>query len=363
MRSRLPVRRVGERGGDVKRNILTVFLLLALGTAGSSSLAADGAQAPTRDLKRVFILHSYNPEYVWTQHINQGIVEALRDLDVVFDYAYLDAKRNSGKAWLTTAAGQALERIKAFNPDVVIAADDAAQAYVVVPLLKDKPQPQVVFCGVNAPPSLYGFPASNVSGVRERWHYREGIALLKRLIPAARTTAFLTDASDSSEYVIQDMREDLNQGGPFALQLKHIESIGSYQQWQKRVMECQASVDTLALGIYHSLRDERTGLVVSPEEVIAWTNSVNLKPTLGFADYALDHDILCGVLESGNEQGFLAGTMAAEILSDHVPAGKLPVRQNDIGLIMLNIGTAERLKIDIPFEMIEAAGVVVHPDK
>jgi ABC-type uncharacterized transport system substrate-binding protein len=306
------------------------------------------------------VLHSYNPEYVWTQHINEGIIEALGSLEAVFDYAYLDAKRHPGKSHLTEAAKQALARIREFAPDVVIAADDAAQAYVVVPFLKDKPGPQVVFCGVNAPPSFYGFPASNVSGVRERWHYREGVALLKRLIPPARTMAFLTDASESSEYVVQDMEEDLRQHGPYALELRIVERVGSFQKWQKRVLECQASVDTLALGVYHSLRDETTGQVVPSEQVMAWTNSVNTKPTLGFADYALDHDILCGVLESGHEQGFLAGIMALEAMTSGTPAGRLPMRVNDTGMVMLNLKTAERLHIDIPYEIIEAAGAVIN---
>nr|WP_279343405.1 ABC transporter substrate binding protein [Fundidesulfovibrio terrae] len=336
-----------------------MFLVLVLGAALAPSPAAPGEAQPPVVWKRVFVLHSYNPEYVWTQNINQGILEALESLPVVYDYAYLDAKRTPSRALLTEAAGKVITRMRDFDPDVVIAADDAAQAYVVVPFLKDKPRPQVVFCGVNAPPSIYGFPASNVSGVRERWHYREGVALLKRLIPSVQSIAFLTDASESSDYIIQDMQEDLKQRGPYALEIKNIDVIGSYQQWQRRVIACQTTVDALALGIYQSLRDESTGKVVSPEEVMAWTNSVNVKPTLGFADYALEHDILCGVLESAHEQGYLAGTMALKTLSDHVPAGTLPMRINDTGIVMLNLKTAERLHIDIPYEIIEAAGAVI----
>ena len=93
---------------------------------------------------------------------------------------------------------------------------------------------------------------------------------------------------------------------------------------------------------------------------MAWTNSVNTKPTLGFADFSLDHDILCGVLESGHEQGFLAGIMALEAMTSGTPAGRLPMRVNDTGMVMLNLKTAERLHIDIPYEIIEAAGAVIN---
>jgi hypothetical protein len=42
------------------------------------------------------------------------------------------------------------------------------------------------------------------------------------------------------------------------------------------------------------------------DEVMAWTNAANTKPILGFADIVKQHGALCGILESGHEQG-LAG--------------------------------------------------------
>ncbi|MFP5223240.1 MAG: ABC transporter substrate-binding protein [Acidobacteriota bacterium] len=345
-----------------RRPFLVVLLLLVAVHLLPATAGESGASEPAGDaagtFRRVFILHSYNPEYIWTQNINLGVLESLRDLKVVYDSFYMDAKRRPDEKSLQKAAGTARERIADFAPDVVIAVDDVAQAYVVAPSLRGKPAPQVIFCGVNAPPSLYGFPASNVSGVRERWHFREGFALLKRVLPSARRVAFLTDASESSGYVIRDMRDDLAKGGPFALELLHVDSVGSYQEWQRRIIMYQTSADVVALGIYHSLLDERTGRVVTPEEAAAWMQSVNTKPTLGFADYALS-DVLCGVLEAGHEQGFLAGNMARSVLLRGEAAGALPMSINERGVIMLNLRIAERLKVDIPYEIIEAAGEVV----
>ena len=340
---------------------LAVLLLLLTAHAAAGDDGQAGPPEPSASGKaswHVFILHSYNPEYIWTQNINQGILESLRDLDVVYDYFYMDAKRRPDKPSLEMAAKKALARIADFSPDVVLAVDDVAQAYVVAPSLKGKPSPQVIFCGLNAPPSLYGFPASNVSGVRERWHFREGFALLRRLLPSARTVAFLTDSSESSAYVMQDMEDDRARGGPFALELRHVDSVGSFQEWQRRIIAYQSGVDAVALGIYHSLRDERTGKVVTPEEAAAWMRSVNAKPTLGFADYALS-DVLCGVLEAGHEQGFLAANMARSVLLNGTPAGELPMRITERGVIMVNLRIAERLQVDIPYEIIEAAGEVV----
>lgn len=348
----------------MKRRYSLAALAMLLFLTAQAALG-DGGQAGRPDSgtalgasRHVFILHSYNPEYIWTQNINQGVLEALGDLDVVYDYFYMDAKRRPDKPSLEMAARKALARIADFSPDVVIAVDDVAQQYVVAPSLKGRPAPQVIFCGLNAPPSRYGFPASNVSGVRERWHFREGFALLKRLLPNTRTVVFLTDASESSGYIIRDMEDDQANGGPFVLELRHVDSTDSFQEWQRRIIAYQSSVDAVALGIYHSLRDERTGKVVTPEEAAAWMQSVNAKPTLGFADYALS-DVLCGVLEAGHEQGFLAANMARSVLLTDAAAGGLPMRINERGVIMVNLRIAERLNVDIPYEIIEAAGEVV----
>lgn len=337
------------------RSSLACCALALLCLLAPLRVQAQTAQGPAR----VFVVQSYNAEYEWTQHINEGIRDGLRGLKVSFDYFYLDAKRKTDPENLRQAATAVLEQIEARAPQLVITVDDAAQLYLAAPLLKGRASPQVIFCGVNAPPSRYGFPAANISGVRERWHFREGFALMKKISPSARSVAVLVDDSESGGYVLDELRQELRQGGPFALKLAGAEHIRSFQEWQRKVLAYQGKADILALGLYHSLVDEGTGSVVPPETVSAWNNAHNKRPSLGFTDFALSHGHLAGVLESGHEQGFLAGSMARQVLEKGVRAGSLPVRINQKGIVMLNLKTAERLGLAIPFELIEAAGRVV----
>lgn len=326
-------------------------------------LAIWGGEASARPKAaqrwRVLVVQSYDPEYIWTQKINEGIREGLRGLNVSFQYYYMDAKRKPAPEALRHAAQEILRLIETQAPQVVIAVDDAAQIYLVEPFLKGRNSPQVVFCGVNAPISAYGFPASNVSGVRERWHFREGFALLKKISPGLRSVAVLSDDSESSGYVLENLSEDQKELGAFALKLAGVEKVHTFQDWQSKVLAYQRRADALAIGIFHSLVDEGTGQVVPPGKVIAWTNTVNKKPTLGFSDYVQGQGILCGVLESGHEQGYLAGTMARSVLAKGVRAGTLAVRLNQKGIVFLNLKAAERFGLSLPYELIEAAEVVV----
>lgn len=316
------------------------------------------AHAPGETL-RLVVVQSYDSEYVWTQHINQGIHDALRGLKTEVEHLYLDAKRNPDPASIERAAREALARIEQFAPQVVITVDDAAQRHLAAPHLKGRAHPQVVFCGVNAQLKLYGFPAANVSGVRERWHFREGFALLKTISPRLRSVAVLVDGSESAGFVLEDLREDQRKNGRFALRLAGVEQAHTFQEWQRKVLALQKRSDALALGLYHSLLDETTGAVASPETVSAWNARAVRKPTLGFTDFAKDHGHLCGVLESGHEQGLLAGQMARAVFERGVAAGGLPVRINRQGVILVNLKTAARLGLTIPYEIIAAAGMVV----
>lgn len=332
--------------------LLAGFALTAL--AGAMSLDAFGASG-----KRVLIVQSYDPDYVWCQQINKGIQDGLQSSGDVTDILYLDAKRAPDPEMLRATSKTSLARIEALAPDVLIAVDDAAQSYLVAPRLKGRKTPQVIFCGVNAPLEKYGYPAENVSGVRERWHFRQGFALIKRMIPSVKHVAVLVEDSESGGYVIDDLWEDFRRNGPFALEVAGAEKIATFQQWRERVSYYQTHADVLAPGLYNTLLDTRSGQVTPPDEVMAWTNAENRKPTLGFSDVAKKHGVLCGILESGYEQGLLAGAMAREILTTGKAAGRLPVRVNLKGLVMVNLKTAEKLEIPVPFEIIEAAGEVL----
>jgi ABC-type uncharacterized transport system substrate-binding protein len=76
----------------------------------------------------------------------------------------------------------------------------------VVPYLKNKVKTPVVFCGVNSEPGTYGYPASNVTGILERDHISESIALIQLLDPSVKIIAYImkdTPTTQSVYHVIQ----------------------------------------------------------------------------------------------------------------------------------------------------------------
>ena len=95
--------------------------------------------------------------------------------------------------------------------------------------------------------------------MRERWHFSEGFALLKRINPKLRTVSVLSDDSESSQYVLANMHEEAR-AGKFALKVLRVERLHTLQQWREAVLREQSRADALALGTYYTLVDERSGM-------------------------------------------------------------------------------------------------------
>ena len=91
-----------------------LFLIVWWGDlAGDAPARAGESALPTF---HVLIVHSYDPGYVWTRAITQGVAEALKDLRPQIETVYLDAKRRPEKTGLEKRAGELAERIRELAP-------------------------------------------------------------------------------------------------------------------------------------------------------------------------------------------------------------------------------------------------------
>ncbi|RPH39540.1 MAG: hypothetical protein EHM86_07425, partial [Desulfobulbaceae bacterium] len=134
--------------------------------SGSSASPVGQLSSGQLEGKKVFWISSYHQGYEANDDIERGIRFILRDSGIQLRTFFMDTKRNDSEAYGRQAGIDAMAQIKVFQPDVVIASDDNAQKYLVVPFLRNTDMP-VVFCGVNWDASVYGYPAPNVTGMVE----------------------------------------------------------------------------------------------------------------------------------------------------------------------------------------------------
>lgn len=139
-------------GRSLPRGLLALFMALA--AASADALAS-----------RCLYVSSYHPEYVWNFGIEKGMDPLLEGKCEVRKF-YLDTQRNTDPKFAEKKVLEAKALIEQYKPDVVIACDDPASKYLVMPYLRNAAVP-VVFCGINWTIEPYGYPYANATGMIE----------------------------------------------------------------------------------------------------------------------------------------------------------------------------------------------------
>lgn len=302
--------------------------------------------------KRVLVVHSYHEfQKGHVVEMTQGIEEAFVDSGVKMKYVHMDTKRQADLAWKKEAGRMATRVMEAFGPDVVIAMDDNAQAFFVRENYTRKQAPAFVFGGVNADISTYGFPSRNVTGVLERPNIKESIELLLKIVPGIKKILMLSDKSKTTDYFIEYCKTlDL------PVEVIAYEQPLTLDEWKANVQKYKDRAD--AVGVYVS-RTVKEGKSYVPEaKLIDILTLEGRLPTVGFFDTAANAGVLCGISVSMKEQGYVAGRMARKILEGKPPSD-FTIEPTQRGRIQLNLKTAEKLGIDIEWNIISKADVVV----
>lgn len=348
---------------------LLLFSLIGCSNAASDKKPATGTleqdsilnqDLPENRRKKVLVLHSYGPDFVWVQNLNKGIVKGLDEerfydgRNTTIDYLYMDTKRKASESWKKQISEEAINYIHKMRPDVVIATDDNAQKYVVAKFL-DSSVP-FIFAGVNADPTTYGYidsmekPGHNVTGSIERERFEQSIRFLRRLKPDINKIAVICDGSPTGKAVVGRVKNVAPSAG---VTISASLQTDDFNQWQQFVRDQQKKADALLVVLYHTLKDER-GKNISPDTVLNWTVKNNHLPDFGFWSWAVSGGLLCSEAISGYQQGYYVGTIAAYVLRGQSPR-EFAVGMPQRGEPCINLARARMLGIYVPPDMERSA--------
>ncbi len=315
-------------------------------------LAALGANAGK---PKVLFVNSYHAEYEWSEGIIQGVLDPLkisrgadgaldcRSSPVELQLHHMDTKRNQSEAFIQAAALKARDHIEEWDPDVVIAADDHAFKYLVMPYYKNASRP-FVFCGVNWDVSHYdNAPYENTTGMIE-------VALFKPLIQYLRAYAagdrvgFLSGDRYSDRAEVDYSRKLLN------LQFDKEYYVNSFDEWKTAFRRLQDEVDLLIWTAVGGISDwnKEEALELIMEEATIPYGTVN--------SWMMPYELI-GVTKDPQEQGAWAARAALEIIGGKAP-GEIPVATNKRAQINLNMIIAKQMGIKFPVEWIENAHLI-----
>lgn len=334
-------------GAHFLRMVASVCLIGILPLVGS----ADAKEVKTGECS-VLVVMSYHDGYPWQDEERKGIEHGLRGVCAP-TFFNLDSKRSPERAKQRAADAYAL--FDQMKPSGVIAADDPSQELFVVPYLKEKTRTPVFFCGVNAKPEKYGYPASNVTGILERYHGKETMAFLKQILPKVQSFVYLSRGNDmTAAEIAREIREDAPN---YPLRSNGTYTPATIKEAADLLRRIRPSTDVLYLEHLEGIVDE-TGRKLSHREAYVLLLDVwGDKPTVCANEYSVKAGCLLAVQKSGVEQGAVAARMLLKAL-EGTPIARMPVIRNLTGVKILNVQAMTKLGIKVPLPVFREAKLV-----
>jgi len=280
--------------------------------------------------KKVVFIDSYHEGYAWSDGVVSGIHAGLDNTGVELKIIRLDTKQNPSVEFGQAAGESAWAEIQAFKPDVVIACDDNAQKYLVVPFLKGGSIP-VVFAGINWDASAYGYAeVSNVTGVIEVELPNQVFELLKANAKGERV-GYLTIDTETERKIAGIYNERFFGGEMKTYWVK------TQDEFKATFITAQQEVDILFMG-------NNAGSDKWDEAEMKQFIQDNIKiPTASINDWMAPYTLLT-LAKSAKEQGDLASVSVLSILDGTTPSD-IAVVQNKKGQLMANLLLADKLGV------------------
>ncbi|WP_455382999.1 ABC transporter substrate-binding protein [Salinispira pacifica] len=301
-------------------------MLVALALLSLFPVSAEGGYAG----KRVLYIDSYHKGWPWNDRIADGIRTVLDGTGASLRIYYMDTKRNPSEQFKRAAGLRAKEYIDSYKPDVVIASDDNAAKYVIVPYYLHSSLP-FVFCGVNWNAGIYGFPVENVTGMVE-------VNLVDKML--RQLSRYAKNGGARIGYLASDTYTELQDGQYYSTllggALTESVYVRSYAEWKRAFLSLQDKVDILIVGT-PGLAD------FDYEDAEQFALQTTRIPTGEMNDFIMPYALL-GYLKVPEEFGIWSAQAALEIL-DGVSPTDIPMVTNKRFELILNLKIADRLGI------------------
>lgn len=316
------------------RRMLIIGIGLLLGMHPGSVAKAGPVKAKYQG-KKILYINSYHTGYAWSDGIAHSIKKTLENTGVELKKFEMDSKRNPSEEFKKDAALKAKAIIEEFRPDVVIASDDNASKYLIVPYYKDKDLP-FVFCGVNWDASDYGFPYRNVTGMIEVQLIDQIIETLRKYAKGDRI-GFIKgdDLSARKESRFFEQRFDIKMNKRFVM---------NFKEWKREYLQLQEEAHIILVGNAASISGW------NKEEAKSFVEKFTTVPTGNWDEWMKDYALVTFATVP-SEQGEWAARTALEIL-DGKSLQEIPIVANKKAKILRNMRLAKKLNVVFPMKFI-----------
>ncbi|MHC1729091.1 MAG: ABC transporter substrate-binding protein [Syntrophobacteraceae bacterium] len=326
--------------------VFPVSVLKTANVIGSETLdevtASERLEPGRYTGKKILWVDSYHQGYEWSDGIEEGIREVLLETGVDLRIVRLDTKRNDSEKFGRESGLRAKAILESFQPNIVIASDDNAQKYFVLPYLKDTDIP-VVFSGVNWDASMYGYPCKNITGMVEVEPTEELVALFKQFTKGERI-GYLSGDVETERKIVDFYNKTF-----FAGKMK-VYLVKTFEEFKNEFLHAQEDVDMLYFYNYAGILDWDAE---AAKEFLARHTKV---PT-GSPNAFMDQFVVFTLAKLPQEQGSYPAWTALKILDGAKPTD-IALTNNKRSKLTVNVRMANTAGIVLPVSILKNASVI-----
>jgi len=291
---------------------------------------------------RVVFVDSYHEGYEWSDGITNAILKEFSQKKIDLTIIRMDSKRHTNKEFIQKAAENAKDRILSIKPDLIIASDDNASRYLIMPYFKNSSFP-VIFCGINWDASLYGYPYQNSTGMIE-------------VADIAKLTRYLASFTKGKRvsYLAADVLTARKEGLYYKIQLDNdIKNVyvNNLEEWVNAYKKLQTECDILIIGNNTGINDWNDQKAL--KTVMAHTRI----PTGAIYDFMTPFALI-GYIKDAGEQGEWAARAALKVL-DGIPVTDIPMSKNKRFSLVINRKIAQAAGLKLSESLVSEADILI----
>lgn len=280
------------------------------------------------------------------QLVCEGIKETLKPADIVPDFLWVELDSLASDDLRAAAADTIIAEARAKKPDVIIALNDNLLGYMV----KKVDDIPVVFCWIFKPPQLLGLPKANFTGVT-RMSYAADIWIMTRQLTGAKTVGLLSKNNPSMAGVKKYLAAGADKlEAASGVRYKDMYLVNSFDDWKKAVNTFP--YDFIYLADTSRIRDGDREL--SRKETVGWTVEHSKVPVIAATEVDVEAGGLFSIVTSERTIGAKAGESALKILNG-TPPSNVPYVTSSKGNLLVNLKTAQKYNIEIPYDLLATA--------
>ncbi|MEZ9576620.1 MULTISPECIES: HD domain-containing phosphohydrolase [unclassified Vibrio] len=290
------------------------------------------------DIKRILVLHSYEPSYQWTADFQKGIDSAFSQsqTEVKLSIEYLDSKRVHSPEYYDSLANYLRAKYAGYKFDGVIATDDNAANFLEsLPNLIDRSTP-VVAAGINDFSTDMYAVSDRATVLYENDQIDVNIKLISKLRPNLKNLYFVNDYSVTSELIHKEMNKMMAEFSNINL----VEIRDLSLEHTSQFLEGISADDAVLLSHYNT--ELKQGVYHTYQEIADTLSKASAAPVFALWQFYISGDVLGGYVNHSQSMG----EEAVDALDKYLPLGfTTPLTPGDTKRFVFNYPAMKRYGI------------------